>query len=162
MPTSIAIVEADLENAQHQRDVLALTAAYALDPMGNGGPLPPEVLGRLIAGLEAHPTTLILMAYREGKPVAIATCFRGFSTFYAQPLLNIHDFSVLPEHRGQGIGRQLLRAVEQRARQTGCCRVTLEVQEGNAAARHVYESIGFGPAVCGEGTGGSLFYIKPL
>jgi GNAT superfamily N-acetyltransferase len=159
---SIDIVEADLENQQHQRDVLALTSAYALDRMGNGGPLPPEVLGRLIAGLKAHPTTLILMAYREGKPVAIATCFRGFSTFYARPLLNIHDFSVLPEHRGQGIGRQLLRAVEQRAKEAGCCRLTLEVQEGNMAARRVYESIGFGPAVYGEGTGSCLFYIKPL
>jgi GNAT superfamily N-acetyltransferase len=88
--------------------VLALTAAYALDPVGNGAPLPADVLGRLISGLESPPTTLILLAYRDEKPVAIATCFRGFSTFYAKPLLNIHDFSVLPEHRGQGIGRQLL------------------------------------------------------
>jgi GNAT superfamily N-acetyltransferase len=162
MQALVQIVEADLENEQHQRDVLALTAQYALDPMGNAGPLPAEVLARLIAGLRAHPTTLILMAYRDGKPVGIATCFRGFSTFYAKPLLNIHDFSVVPEHRGQGIGRQLLRAVERRAREAGCCRVTLEVQEGNTAARHVYDSIGFGPAVYGEGTGSSLFYIKPL
>jgi hypothetical protein len=38
MELPIDIVEADLERADHQRDIVALTAAYALDPMGNAGP----------------------------------------------------------------------------------------------------------------------------
>src|SRR5438093_4884598 len=95
------IVEADLNRAEHQNDVLALTAAYALDPMGNGGPLSTESLERLIPGLKSHPTTLIFLAYVEGKAVGIATCFRGFSTFRARPLIIIHDLAVRPEHRGR-------------------------------------------------------------
>lgn len=158
----VDIVEADLSQPGHQRDVLALTAAYALDPMGNNGPLAPEVLGRLISGLRDHPTTLIFLAYIDKKAVGIATCFRGFSTFQARPLVNIHDLAVLPEYRGQGVGRKLLSAVEAKARELGCCRVTLEVQENNLTARRLYEHTGFAQAVYGKATGGSFFYVKPL
>ncbi len=162
MNKSVEIVEVDLNRAADARDVLALTAAYALDPMGNGGPLPPEVLERLISGLKDHPTTLIFVAYLDESAVALATCFRGFSTFSALPLINISDLAVLPEHRGQEIGRKLLAAVERKARDIGCCKITLEVQENNARARHVYEKSGYAQAVYGDTTGGSLFYWKKL
>jgi ribosomal protein S18 acetylase RimI-like enzyme len=159
---SIEVVEADLDRPDHQQDILALTAAYALDPMGNGGPLPREVLERLIPGLKSHPTTLIFLAYKDGHAVGLATCFRGFSTFAAQPLINIHDLVVLPAHRGMGIGRRMLAAVEQKARETGCCKVTLEVQENNTTARHTYEQSGFNQGLYSETTGGSLYYWKTL
>jgi ribosomal protein S18 acetylase RimI-like enzyme len=158
----IRIVEADLNRARDASDVVALTAAYALDPMGNGGPLRPEVLDRLIAGLRNHPTTLIFLAYQEEKAVGLATCFRGFSTFNALPLINISDLAVLPEHRVQGIGKHLLAAVERKAREIGCCKVTLEVQENNVRARRVYEQSGYAQAIYGETTGGSLYYWKNL
>jgi len=156
------IVEADLDRADHQKAVVAMTAAYALDAMGNGGPLPSDVLEQLIPGLRAHPTTLVLLAYVEETVVGIATCFLGFSTFAARPLLNLHDFSVLPEYRGRGIGQALLRAVEAAARERGCVKVTLEVQENNRRARELYERAGLAQAVYGDATGGSLFYSKTL
>ena len=127
------IVEAQLDRPEHQRAVVAMTAAYALDAMGNGGPLPPDVLEQLVPGLRAHPTTLVLLAYVDAAAVGIATCFLGFSTFAARPLVNIHDLAVLPEFRGQGIGRELLGAVERVARERGCVKVTLEVLEKNGA-----------------------------
>jgi ribosomal protein S18 acetylase RimI-like enzyme len=159
---SVKVVEADLNRPDHQRDVLALTAAYALDPTGNDGPLPPEVLDNLIPGLQSHPTTLIFLAYKNGHAVGLASCFRGFSTFAARPLINIHDLAVLPEHRGLGIGRRLLTAVEQKARELGCCKVTLEVQENNARARHTYAQAGFNQGIYSPTTGGSLYYWKTL
>lgn len=167
MPTDatsllVEIIEADLSRPEHQRHVRELTAAYALDPMGNGGPLSADVLERLVPGLQDHPTTLVFLAYDDGRPVGLATCFRGFSTFAALPLINISDFFVRTECRGRGFGRRLLAAVEQKARQLGCCRVTLEVQENNEAARRLYEVAGFGQAVYGETTGGSLYYWKLL
>jgi ribosomal protein S18 acetylase RimI-like enzyme len=155
---TLEIVEADLDRPEHQRDVLAMTQAYASDPMGNGGPLPPEVAERLIPGLRAHPTTLIFLAYLDGQIAGIATCFRGFSTFYALPTINLHDVAVLPEHRGAGIGRRLLEAVAARARALGCCKLTLEVQENNTRARRLYESFGFRQAVYVESAGGGLYY----
>ena len=160
--TSLAIVEADLSLDRYQKDVVALTAAYALDEMGNGGPLPPETLEELIPALRRHPTTIIFIAYLDGAPVGIANCFLGFSTFKARQLINVHDLAVLPEYRGCNIGPRLLQAVERKARELGCCKITLEVQEGNTRARHVYESQGFAQALYGDENGGSLFYSKPL
>jgi GNAT superfamily N-acetyltransferase len=160
--TPATIVEADLARPDHQRDVVAMTTAYAMDVRGNDGPLPPEVISRLIPGLRQHPTTTIFLAYIEGRAVGIATCFLGFSTFTARSLLNIHDFAVLPEHRGTGVGRALLQAAELHAREMGCARLTLEVQDGNVRAKQVYKVAGFAQAVYGGATGGALFYMKAL
>lgn len=162
MPSEFTIIEADLSNAVHQRDVVAMTNVYAQDVMGNDGPLADGVLERLIPGLREIPTALIFLAYSEGRAVGIATCFWGFTTFAARPLVNIHDFCVVPELRGSGVGRALLAAVEQKARERGCAKVTLEVQENNGRARQIYEAAGFSQAVHGEAAGGALFYAKKL
>jgi ribosomal protein S18 acetylase RimI-like enzyme len=158
----IEIVIADLNDAQHQQAVVAMTAAYALDPMGNGGPLTQDVLDRLIEGLRNHPTTIVFLAYLGNRAVGIATCFRGFSTFYARPLINIHDLAILSDFRGRGIGRKLLEAVESYARELNCCKVTLETQENNSRARALYENVGFSQATYDPTAGGALFYAKIL
>lgn len=159
--TDIEIVEADLDRADHQRAVVELTDAYARDPMGDGAPLPAEVRDRLVEGLRRHPTTIALLARVGGEPVGIATCFLGFSTFHARPLLNLHDLTVVPSHRGRGVGRRLLEAVEEKARALGCCKLTLEVAEKNDVARRVYERAGYARPVYGE-AGALLVYAKTL
>lgn len=156
------VVEADLERPDHVRDVLAMTAAYACDPMGNSAPLAPAVLDQLIVGLRSHPTTRVFLIYDRGEALGIATCFLGFSTFQARPLLNIHDFAILPDERGKGLGLILLRAVAATARELGCCKVTLEVQENNSRARRLYERAGLAQAVYNPATGGCLVYAKEL
>lgn len=160
--TPVEIVEADLDRPEHQRAVLDLTSAYATDAMGNGKPLSESVRAALIPGLREQPTLLILLAYLDGQPIGIATCFRGFSTFAAKPLINIHDLAVLPPHRGHGVGRRLLAAVERKAQALGCCKVTLEVSENNRRARGLYEAAGFAQTVYAEGAGGALFFSKRL
>jgi len=158
----VEIVEADLDRPEHQHAVLELTDAYARDPMGNGKPLSDEVRRALIPGLQQHPTTIIFLAYEGNNAIGIANCFIGFSTFAARPLINISDLAVLPDHREQRIGRRLLKAVEGKAREIGCCKLTIEVQQNNHRARHVYESVGFSQAVYVEEAGGALFLSKPL
>lgn len=162
----IEIVEGDLTREDHRRDVLALTAAYGADRLGTGAPLAPEVLGRLIEGLRAMPTALILLAYEEEGPtrraLGIATCFIGFSTFHARRLVNIHDLAVLEGNRGKGVGRALLAAVEARARALDCCKVTLEVHENNPRARRLYEEVGFRPSGSDTPLGAAAFYAKIL
>jgi GNAT superfamily N-acetyltransferase len=162
MDAEVEVIEANLRQPDHARDVVALTAAYACDSMGNGGPLSAEVLARLIDGLRKHPTAKVFLMYLQGEAIGIATCFVGFSTFKARPLLNIHDFAILPGERGKGLARILLAAVESKARELGCCKITLEVQENNIRARQVYERVGLSQAVYGDSTGGSLFYAKEL
>ena len=41
----------------------------------------------------------------------------------------------------------LFAAIEQRARELGCCKLTLEVLENNHRARRVYAAAGFAPPV---------------
>jgi len=158
----VDIVEADLSRAAHQQAVVDLIDAYAADPMGDGQPLPTAVRDALIPGLRRHPTTLIFLAYQGDKAIGIAVCFLGFSTFAARPLINIHDLAVLPEHRGLGVGRRLLQAVEQKARDLDCCKLTLEVLEYNRRARGLYESVGFAQSMQLEEAGGALFFAKLL
>ena len=160
--TQLAVVEADLSRVEHQEATLRLLSAYAMDPMGDGKPLAETTKRDLIPGLQQHPTTMVFLAYRDGEAVGLAICFRGFSSFKARPLVNIHDFFVLPAYRGTGVGRMLLGAVERRAREIGCCKLTLEVQENNRHARAVYAAAGFEQAVHVPEAGGSLFLAKPL
>jgi ribosomal protein S18 acetylase RimI-like enzyme len=106
---------------------------------------------------------LLPMIRSCAEAVGVAVCFVGFSTFKARPLLNIHDLAVIPTHRGRGVGRKLLDAVERKARERGCCSVTLEVLEKNVGARRLYAAAGFGQPTYNEGQGGgALFLSKPL
>jgi len=159
---SVEIVEADLNCKDHQKAVVDLIDAYAMDPMGNGDPLPADVKSELIPGLKEHPTTLIFLGMINGEAVGIAVCFIGFSTFAARPLVNVHDLAVLPGYRGSGVGRQLLAGVERKARDLGCCKVTLEVLENNHRALKLYAAAGFARATYTVEAGGALFFAKKL
>ena len=159
---SIEIVEADLTLPEHQRAVLAMVDAYSRDAMGNAKPLEPDVRSRLIPGLQKHPTTMIFLAFDCDRPVGAAVCFLGFATFAAKPLINIHDFVVLPESRGKGVGRRLLQAVEEKARQLDCCKLTLEVMDNNHRALRMYEAAGFARYALQKEAGTAIFMSKPL
>jgi ribosomal protein S18 acetylase RimI-like enzyme len=139
----VEIVEGNLDDPMHAAAVVACVDAYARDPMGGGEPLPEAVKSKLVAGLKAHPGSLVLLAFCGREAVGIAVCFYGFSTFTAKPRLNVHDLAVLPGCRDQGIGRQLLEAVIETARARGCSGVTLEVRIDNERAKNLYRSLGF-------------------
>ncbi|MEX2092468.1 MAG: GNAT family N-acetyltransferase [Pirellulales bacterium] len=156
---TIEIVEAVLTCPEHEDAIREMLDAYSRDPMGNGRPLDADVRERLIPALRDNPTTVVFLAYDGTRPVGIATCFRGLSTFAARPLLNLHDLAVIAEYRGQGVGRRLLAAVEEKARALGCCKVTLEVLEANPA-RAIYEASGYASLEYGNGAGRSLFLTK--
>lgn len=159
---AIRTVQADLERAEHQAAVLAMVDAYSRDPMGDGAPLSTEAHARLIPGLRQHPTTLVFLAYDGEVPVGVAVCFLGFSTFAAKPLVNLHDVAVVPTHRGRGVGRALLAAVEAKARELGCCKLTLEVLDKNERALRTYRAAGFARYALQPGAGEAIFLTKAL
>lgn len=140
---STQVVCADLDDLAHAAAVVEMLDTYARDPKGGGQPLTEEVRARLIPGLRAHPTTVVLLAFQGERAVGMAACFLGFSTFAARPLLNVHDLVVAPDCRGAGVGVALLDAAEAEARRRGCAKLTLEVQDDNQPARRLYERFGF-------------------
>ena len=160
--SALSIVQADLALPAHQAAVLTMVDAYSRDPMGDGAPLDESARARLIPGLRQHPTTLVFLAFVGEQVIGVAVCFLGFSTFAARPLINLHDVAVLPGHRGGGVGRKLLAAVEARARELGCCKLTLEVLDQNERALRTYVKFGFKRYALQPGAGEAIFLTKPL
>lgn len=156
------IQEADLNNTTHQNAIINLLNLYALDLQGYNKSLPGSVLKELIQGLKNMPTTLIFLAEVEQKFVGMAICFFGFSTFHAKPIINIHDFAVIKDCRRNGIGTILINAIEAKARELNCCKLTLETQEKNLSAIALYEKTGFRKSTLDESEGRTLFLSKYL
>lgn len=139
----VQIKLADLSDPRQQIAIVELVNAYALEPQGGGERLPDEINARIPQVIRDTAGAFVILAWDESRPVGGAICFRGFSTFKGQPVVNVHDLSVLASHRGRGIGRALLAAVESHARETGCCKVTMEVREANPQAEDLYRKLGY-------------------
>ncbi len=133
---------ADYGDATDLDRVIRILDAYACDPMGGSEALAEAVKATLRRDLPAIPGAFTVLAFDGDAAVGAAICFMGYGTFAAKPLVNVHDLSVVPEHRGKGVGAALLQGVEVRARELGCVKVTLEVRDDNPAAR-LYRREGF-------------------
>lgn len=133
----------DYTNPKHGEDLLFLLNDYACDPMGGNEPLKDEVKATLVSKLAKTSFAFSVIAYVDGKPAGLANCFFGFSTFSAKSLVNLHDLVVVKAYRGMGISQGLLAEIEKVARKHDCCKVTLEVLEGNKIAQNSYVKFGF-------------------
>lgn len=152
----------DFARPAHCAAFLDLMDHYASDPMGGSKGLSAYAKSHLIDRLSARPDFVSLLAFESGVGVGLLNAFEGFSTFAARPLLNIHDVVVRDLWRGRGIGRQLFAAIEIQARDRDCCKLTLEVLEGNTAARSAYARLGFASYQLDPRAGQALFLEKPL
>lgn len=160
MNITVSIV--DYENELQSRDLVFLLDSYAQDPMGGGEPLQPYVKENLIFKLRKTPHAFSIIGYIDGKAAGLINCFYGFSTFSCKPLVNIHDVIVLKEFRSLGIGQKMLEKVEYIAKQTDCCKITLEVLESNHAAKEAYSKQGFSGYELDPAIGKALFWQKVL
>jgi GNAT superfamily N-acetyltransferase len=158
----VEIVIVDYQDEQQAEDILFLLDHYALDPMGGGSPLPSYTRENLLPALAKIPHAFTLIGYVDNAPVALANCFQSFSTFKCKPIVNIHDFVVLGAFRGEGISRLILSKVEEIAKARGCCKITLEVLEGNRSAKSAYVKFGFGGYELDPAAGKALFWEKML
>lgn len=156
------IFEADLTNPQHADAVVFLLNSYACSPEGGGKPLPEEVQRNLAGSLQKRSDAVIGLAFENEAPAGLVICMEGFSTFACKPLLNIHDMFVAPEFRGQGVSRRLFELVETIAKARGCCKLTLEVLEGNHGAQAAYTKFGFSGYELDPQMGRALFWEKKL
>lgn len=76
-----------------------------------------------------------------------------------KPLVYIYDIEIVAGRRGQGLGTQLLRLVDEHCRGMGVSRISLNVMGWNHGARALYERNGFG--VTGIGMTKRLDAVKP-
>ncbi|MEJ2308431.1 MAG: GNAT family N-acetyltransferase [Gammaproteobacteria bacterium] len=161
-PQAIHVRLADYSDAADAAAILQLMQAYARDPMGGGEALPQFTLDNLVASLDGMPGAFTLLAFEQQEAVGLMNCFTGFSTFKCKPLINIHDVIVVTTRRGRGIAGRMLQQVEAIARQRGCCKLTLEVLQGNLPAQCAYRKAGFAEYVLDPEAGHALFWEKLL
>ncbi|MGW8311158.1 MAG: GNAT family N-acetyltransferase [Thiogranum sp.] len=158
----IAITRADLAKPDHARALVRLLDCYAQSPSGGGTGLPERVKHDLVPALRDRHGVHVFLAFHDARAAGLLISMEGFSTFACKPLLNIHDLVVVPEYRGRGIAARLLAACEQLAIEQDCCKLTLEVLEGNATAQRVYTRFGFRPYELDPAMGKSMFWEKKL
>ena len=158
------IFEADLKEAEHGAALISLMEEYALDPMGGGEALSAYVKDNLVKKLGQWPGSHVVLAIATESltPAGLIVCLEGFSTFACQPLMNIHDVIVSKTYRRQGLSQRMLQKVEDIARAKGCCKLTLEVLEGNEPARMAYENFGFANYQLDPKMGNAMFWQKKL
>ena len=158
----ILVLQASYSNPVHAEALGLLLNHYAQDPMGGGHGLSADLLQQLPAELAKRAHAFSVLAFVGGEPAGLVNCFEGFSTFACRPLVNVHDVVVKEAFRGLGLSQKMLQKVEEIARQRGCCKITLEVLEGNAVAQASYRKFGFDDSIFDPAHGRMLFWSKVL
>ena len=87
----------------------------------------------------------VLFALEDGLEVGFALFFHNFSTFLGRAGLYLEDLYVLPEHRGKGYGKALLRQLARIALQRGCGRMEWWCLDWNRPSIDFYLSLGAEP-----------------
>ena len=88
------------------------------------------------------PVCECVVGREDGIPVGFALYFSTFSTFLTQPGLYLEDLFVVPDKRGAGYGKALLKHLAQLAQDRGCGRFEWRVLDWNEPSIKFYESIG--------------------
>ena len=159
---NISIFEADPADPAHAHAIVLLLDSYASSINGGGQGLSAAVKRDLPAALADRSTAHVMLAMDGDEPAGFVISFEGFSTFQCRPLLNIHDVVVAEKYRGLGLSKRLLAAVEEMAVRLGCCKLTLEVLEGNTIAQAAYRSLGFDGYQLDPSLGKAMFWEKKL
>lgn len=84
----------------------------------------------------------VIFACEDGKEVGFALFFHNFSTFVGRAGLYLEDLYVLPEYRGKGYGKALLKRLAAIAVERGCGRMEWVCLDWNKPSMDFYRSLG--------------------
>ncbi len=89
-----------------------------------------------------RPVIEAVIAWDDESALGFALYFHNYSTFLARRGLYLEDLFVVPEARGRGIGKALIRHCARVAVQRRCGRFEWAVLDWNQPAIEFYQSIG--------------------
>lgn len=84
----------------------------------------------------------VLFVCDDGKEVGFALFFHNFSTFLGRAGIYLEDLFVLPEYRGKGYGKALLKKLAQITAEHGCGRLEWACLDWNQPSIDFYRSLG--------------------
>ena len=87
----------------------------------------------------------VIFALEDGLEVGFALFFHNFSTFLGRAGLYLEDLFVLPEYRGRGYGKALLKKLASIAVERGCGRLEWSCLDWNRPSIDFYLSLGATP-----------------
>ena len=87
----------------------------------------------------------VIFACEDGKEVGFALFFHNFSTFLGRAGIYLEDLFVLPEYRGKGYGKGLLKKLAQIAEERGCGRLEWWCLDWNQPSIDLYWALGAEP-----------------
>jgi GNAT superfamily N-acetyltransferase len=89
-----------------------------------------------------NPRVFCDIAERDGQPIGFALWFYNYSTFRGRHGIWLEDLFVIPEARGSGAGKALLRRLARRCLDQGLGRMEWAVLDWNAPSIAFYDSLG--------------------
>lgn len=84
----------------------------------------------------------VLFATEDGREVGFALFFHNFSTFLGRAGIYLEDLYVMPEYRGKGHGKALLKRLAQITLERGCGRLDWQCLDWNERSIAFYRSLG--------------------
>ncbi|MGG2065871.1 MULTISPECIES: N-acetyltransferase family protein [unclassified Bacillus (in: firmicutes)] len=87
--------------------------------------------------------SIIFVAVEDGKYVGFTQLYPSFSSISMKELWILNDLFVQKDVRGSGVGKQLLKAAEQFALETGAKGLKLQTEVDNVTAQRLYAENGY-------------------
>ena len=84
----------------------------------------------------------VLFVLQDGREAGFALFFHNFSTFLGRAGIYLEDLFVLPEYRGRGCGKALLKKLAQITVERGCGRLEWACLDWNSPSIGFYLSMG--------------------
>jgi len=102
-----------------------------------------EAARRFLADRFTHQQSIIFLARTGGKDVGFTQLFPSFTSVGMARIFILNDLYVVPDARGQGVGKALLQAARHYAEGAGAVRLTLSTATENTTAQALYEQQGW-------------------
>ncbi len=87
----------------------------------------------------------VIFAVSDGKEIGFALFFHNFSTFLGRAGIYLEDLYVMPEYRGKGYGKAILKKLAEIAIERGCGRLEWWCLNWNKPSIDFYLSLGAEP-----------------
>jgi len=149
-------------DAAEAADVARLIGEFG-EWFGNDTPGEQEIRASVERIMASDGGEYLLGSVDEGRgsaPAAVCQLRFRWSVWKSAEDCWLEDLYVREEARRAGLGRALVEGALERARERGCRRIELDVNEDNAAARALYEACGF--LAEPKPPGRTLFIGRPL
>jgi GNAT superfamily N-acetyltransferase len=127
---------------------------------GNDGPGAGEIRASVARIMDGGDGEYLLGAADDGPPTGVCQVRFRWSVWKSAEDCWLEDLYVRDAARRTGLGRALVEAACERARERGCRRIELDVNEDNAPARALYEACGF--LTEPKPPGRTLYVARPL